>query len=70
MEDFIKSLRIFEKYCDEYHKKFPFYCEHDIIIFNGAGVKDVTPEEVLELRDLGWEPWEDYGFCSHRFGSN
>ena len=37
MEDLIKALRIFEKYCDDYHRKFPFCCDHDIIVMNGAG---------------------------------
>lgn len=70
MEDFIKALRIFEKYCDDYHKQYPFCCDHDIIVFNGAGEKDMTPEDVLKLRDLGWVPFEDFGFSSYRFGSN
>lgn len=70
MEDLIKSLRIFEKYCDDYHKQYPFCCGHDIIIFNGAGKNDVTPEDVAELHNLGWEPYEDFGFCSFRYGSN
>ena len=48
MEDLIKSLRIFEKYCDDYHKKYPFCCDHDIIVFNGAGKDDVTPEDVAD----------------------
>ena len=49
MEDLIKSLRIFEKYCDDYHKKYPFCCDHDIIVFNGAGKNDVSLEDIAEL---------------------
>ncbi len=70
MEDFIKALRIFEKYADDYHKKYPFCCDHDIIVFNGAGKNDVTPEDQEELQKLGWDPYDDFGFCSYRFGSN
>jgi len=70
MEDFIKSLKIFEKYCDDYHKRYPFCCDHDIIIFNGAGKDDVSKEDKEELEKLGWIPFDDFGFCSHRFGSN
>ena len=70
MEDLIKALRIFEKYCDDYHRKFPFCCDHDIIIMNGAGKNDVSSEDLVELQKLGWEPYEDFGFCSFRYGSN
>lgn len=70
MEDFIEALRIFEKYCDDYHKKYPFCCDHDIIVFNGTGKDDVSTEDLAELQKLGWEPYEDFGFCSYRYGSN
>lgn len=70
MEDLIKSLRIFEKYCDDYHKTHPFCCDHDIIVFNGAGKNDVSLEDITELHKLGWDPYEDFGFCSFRYGSN
>lgn len=49
MEDLIKALRIFEKYCDDYHRKFPFCCEHGIIIMNGVGKDDVSSEDLVEL---------------------
>ena len=70
MEDLIKALRIFEKYCDDYHKKYPFTCDHDIIIFNGAGESDVTLEDKEELEKLGWLPFDTFGFCSYKYGSN
>ena len=70
MEDLIKSLRIFEKYCDDYHKKYPFCCDHDIIVFNGASKNDVSLEDIAELHELGWEPYEDFGFYSYKYGSN
>lgn len=70
MEDFIKALRIFEKYCDDYHKQYPFCCDHDIIVFNGAGKDDVSKEDKEELEKLGWVPFDNFGFCSYRFGSN
>ena len=70
MEDLIKVLRIFEKYCDDYHRKFPFRCAHDIIVMNGAGKYDVSSEDLVELQKLGWEPYEDFRFCSFRYGSN
>ena len=70
MEDLIKALRIFEKYCDDYHRKFPFCCEHGIIIMNGVGKDDVSSEDLVELHKLGWDPYEDFGFCSYRYGSN
>ena len=70
MEDLIKALRIFEKYCDDYHCKYPFCCDHDIIIMNGAGKNDVSQEDLVELHKLGWDPYEDFGFCSYRYGSN
>ena len=70
MEDLIKALRIFEKYCDDYHRKFPFCCEHGIIIMNGVGKDDVSSEDLVELQRLGWGPYEDFGLCSFRYGSN
>lgn len=70
MEDLIKALRIFEKYCDDYHRTFPFCCDHDIIVFNGAGKYDVSLEDLVELKKLGWESYEDFGFYSFRYGSN
>ena len=70
MEDLIKALRIFERCCDDYHKQRPFCCDHDIIIMNGAGKNDVSPEDLVELEKLGWYPYEDFGFCSYRYGSN
>ena len=70
MEDFIKALRIFEKYCDDYHKQYPFCCDHDIIVFNGAGKDDVSKEDKEELEKLGWIPFDNFGFSSYRFGSN
>lgn len=70
MEDFIKALRIFEKHCDDYHKQYPFCCDHDIIVFNGAGKDDVSKEDKEELEKLGWIPFDNFGFCSYRFGSN
>ena len=70
MEDLIKALRIFEKYCDDYHCKFPFCCEHGIIIMNGVGKDDVSSEDLVELQRLGWGPYEDFGFYSFRYGSN
>ena len=53
-----------------YHKKYPFCCDHDIIIMNGAGKNDISLEDITELHELGWEPYEDFGFCSFRYGSN
>ena len=70
MEDLIKALRIFEKYCDDFHKERPFCCDRDIIVMNGAGKNDVSPEDLVELEKLGWYPYEDFGFCSYRYGSN
>ena len=70
MEDLIKSLRIFEKNCDDYHKTHPFCCDKDIIVFNGAGKNDVSFEDITELHKLGWDPYEDFGFYSFRYGSN
>lgn len=32
MEDLIKALRIFEKYCDDYHKKYPFFAVTMILL--------------------------------------
>ena len=70
MEDLIKALRIFEKYLDDYSKQRPFCCDHDIIIMNRAGKNDVSQEDLVELEKLGWYPYEDFGFCSYRYGSN
>ena len=70
MEDLIKSFRIFWNYCDDYHKTHPFCCDRDIIVFNGAGKNDVSPEDLVELHKLGWNPYEDFGFYSFRYGSN
>ena len=70
MEELIKSLRIFEKSCDDYHRKFPFCCDHDIIIMNGDVKNNISPEELTELHELGWDPYEDFGFYSFKYRNN
>ena len=37
---------------------------------NGAGKNDISLEDITELHELGWEPYEDFGFYSFRYGSN
>ena len=71
MEDFIEALRIFQKYMKE-DCKWPFYCEHDILMVCCVGTDVVSEEDKKRLDELGFIPVSDYGeeiWGSYRFGS-
>ena len=67
MNDLIQALRIFQKYSDV---KYPTTCEHDTLFVNCVTPKDVSQEDTVKLRELGFIPFEDFAFVSYRFGSN
>ena len=71
MEDLIKSLQIFSKYItDDYGKKNPTTCEHDMLFVNCVRPEQVSEEDTEELKTLGFVPYEDFAFVSYRFGNN
>ena len=71
MEDLIKSLRIFSKYItDDYGRKNPTTCEHDMLFVNCVRHEQVSEEDREELKTLGFVPYEDFVFISYRFGNN
>ena len=71
MEDLIKSLQIFSKYItDDYSKKNPTTCEHDMLFVNCVRPEQVSEEDTEELKTLGFVPYEDFAFVSYRFGNN
>lgn len=71
MEDLIKALQIFSKYItDDYGKKYPTTCEHDMLFVNCVCPEQVSEEDKAELDKLGFVPYEDFAFVSYRFGDN
>lgn len=71
MEDLIKSLQIFSKYItDDYGRKNPTTCEHDMFFVNCVRPEQVSEEDIEELKTLGFVPYEDFAFVSYRFGNN
>ena len=66
MSDLIKALTIFLKYKDI---QWPTFCEHDILYVHGIPYDDVLPEDVEELRLLGFNSCGDDVWRSYRFGS-
>lgn len=71
MEDLIKSLQIFSKYItDDYGRKNPTTCEHDMLFVNCVRPKQVSEEDIEELKTLGFVSYEDFAFVSYRFGNN
>ena len=71
MEDLIKALQIFNKYItDDYSRKHPTTCEHDMLFVNCVRPEQVSNEDKKELETLGFIPYEDFAFVSYRFGDN
>ena len=71
MEDLIKALQIFSKYItDDYGRKHPTKCEHDMLFVNCVRPEQVSNEDKKELETLGFIPYEDFAFVSYRFGDN
>ena len=65
MSDLIKALQIFLKYGDP---GCPTHCEHDVLQVCIEPDK-VSKEDKIELEKLGFDPDDEYGFKSYRFGS-
>lgn len=59
MNDLIEALTILSKYLNDYSKKYPTVCEHDILYICGIKVSEVTVEDVRRLYDLGFIPGSD-----------
>lgn len=69
MDDLIKALTILNKYLDEYNKKYPTSCEHDVM-FVQVDYTKISQEDLIELEKLGFIPCEDLGnMQSFRYGS-
>jgi hypothetical protein len=65
MEDLIKALQIFFKYGNPVN---PTHCEHDELTVM-IDPDDVSDEDKLVLKELGFRETDNYTFCSTRFGS-
>ena len=65
MDDLIKALTIFSKYTDT---KYPTHCEHDVMMVM-VDPNIVSPEDIIELEQLGFDVTEDNCFSSFHFGS-
>jgi hypothetical protein len=59
MNDLIEALNILSKYLNDYGKKFPIACEHDILYVCGIKMDEVTVEDIHRLYDLGFMPGND-----------
>ncbi|MCP5019601.1 MAG: hypothetical protein GY938_30610 [Ketobacter sp.] len=71
MEDFIKAMRLFQKYMEK-DDRTPFHCEHDVLGVCCVKPDDVSAEDKATLDDLGFfvsNEWGDPVFFSFRFGS-
>ena len=51
MKDLIKALQILLKYGNP---KFPFACEHETLYIVGIDANNITEEDKIELRSLGF----------------
>ena len=51
MENLIKALRIFLKYGNP---KYPTHCEHDTLYICGINWSDISEEDQLVLREIGF----------------
>lgn len=66
MNDLIRALLIFNKYCD---KSYPTSCEHDELRVHVSPSK-VSWEDTVELHQLGFTTDSELDcFVSYRFGS-
>jgi hypothetical protein len=65
MNDLIEALQIMSKYTDAV---YPTHCEHDVlyVCFDNS---EVSEEDRERLEVLGFEPNDDEGFLSYKFGS-
>ena len=70
MKDLIAALTILGKYMEETYS--PTNCEHDILYVSGVDPNNVSPEDLLRLEELGFDPDDEtgVGFYSFRFGSS
>jgi hypothetical protein len=66
MDDLIQALAIFRKYGNP---AYPTHCEHDELFICGIDPTDVSEEDKLILKGLGFFVSKDGGFRSFRFGS-
>lgn len=66
MKDLIAALLIISKYTDDDYN--PTHCEHDHLYVTCTRKNEVTPEDLEELKRLGFHEGE-YGFESYRFGA-
>lgn len=66
MNDLIRALLIFNKYCDN---PYPTSCEHDELYVHVSPSK-VSWGDTMELHNLGFTPDSELDrFVSYRFGS-
>lgn len=72
MNDLIEALRIFEKYADsEFGMKYPFSCEHDILLVTCVEENSIPEDESARLEELGFFKSEEYDcWASYQYGSS
>lgn len=65
MDDLIEALTILRRYDNPVS---PTHCEHDtlLVMVDPALVSD---EDLERLKQLGFTPYDEYGFVSFRFGN-
>ena len=70
MNNLIKALLILQKYLKEDVTR-PTHCEHDVFYVVCVKHKDVSEEDLKELKTLGFSPDTEggEGFQSFRYGS-
>ncbi len=66
MEKLIEALQILLKYGNP---PYPTHCEHDILTICGIEASDVSDEDRIKLKELGFFVGEDNSFQSYRYGS-
>lgn len=67
MKELIEALQIFLKYGNP---NYPTHCEHDELIICGINPNDVSEDDKIKLKELGFFISEaDECFKSYRYGS-
>jgi hypothetical protein len=66
MENLIEALQIFLKYRNDPR---PTVCVHDYLIIHSIEEDDISEEDKIRLEELGFDWYEEYGWCSSEFGS-
>ncbi len=67
MDKLIQALQIFLKYGNT---EWPTHCEHDVLLIMGYEQDEISEEDKITLRDLGFFWSNEYDcFASYKYGS-